>query len=70
MFIAMMDLSDLIFLTIFLIIIMQIIIAVVIQNTAALFQYTQPFPVCPFRMLQIPCEISRNDHIKGFIFKR
>ena len=49
---------------------MQIIIAVVIQNTATLFQYTQPFPVCLFRMLQIPCEISRNDHIKGFIFKR
>ena len=44
-------------------------VSVKIQKFSACFQHTDPFPVGNIRMLQIPGEISGNDHVKGIIRK-
>ena len=49
---------------------MAVMIAVLIKETAAGFQYAHPFLERPFRMRQIPQHIAGDDGVEGFVGKR
>ena len=57
-------------LSLLLIVQISIPVGIKIQHFSALFQYTIPLFISLLRFRKIPCKISGNHHIEGFIRKR